>query len=340
MGNNKPIVLIVDDIPDNITLLGNVLSEKYNIKAATSGKLALKIANGDQKPDIILLDVEMPEMDGYEVCRTLKKDPNTSTIPVIFVTAKNNVDDESFGLNLGAVDYITKPFSPPIIQARVQNHLLIRNYSYDLELKVSARTSELNETRLLIIQRLGRAAEYRDNETGFHVIRMSHYSRLIAEEYSDNRDWTNLIFNAAPMHDVGKIGIPDHILLKPDKLNKDEWDTMKKHSEFGAEIIGEHSNSLLQMSRTIALYHHEKWDGSGYPYRLSGEDIPLEARIVAIADVFDALTSDRPYKKAWSVEDSVKLIEDGKGQHFDPKLVDVFLKTLPELLKIKDKYLE
>lgn len=338
METNKPIVLVVDDVPDNISILQNILSPDYQVRAATNGNIAIRAASSEQKPDIILLDVEMPDMDGYEVCQKLKNDPKTRNIPIIFVTSRNDVEDESYGFELGAVDYLTKPVSPPIVAARVRNQLLTRHYSLELERKVEIRTRELHDTRLLIIQRLGRAAEYRDNETGYHVIRMSHYSQLIAREYSGNEEWTNLIFNAAPMHDVGKIGIPDSILLKPGKLNQEEWELMKKHSRFGAEIIGKNSNTLLTMSRSIALYHHEKVDGSGYPCGLSGEQIPIEARIVAIADVFDALTSTRPYKKAWPVQKAVEHIVEGKGQHFDPELVNIFIKILPQILTIKDKY--
>lgn len=300
----------------------------------------MQLSQGEQWPDIILLDIMMPGMDGYEVCRQLKSDPDTSQIPVIFVTAKTEMEDEKLGFELGAVDYITKPVSPPIVKARVRTHLAMYDQNRVLESKVQERTTELMDTRLEIIHRLGRAAEFKDNETGLHVIRMSHYSRLIAEALNISDDWVDLVFNAAPMHDVGKIGIPDNILLKPGKLDKDEWVLMKKHSEFGAGIIGDHSSEILQMSKEIALSHHEKWDGSGYPYGLAGEGIPLTGRVIAIADVFDALTSERPYKKAWTVEDAVKLIDEGAGQHFDPKLVPVFNEVMPEILKIKAQYEE
>jgi len=205
---------------------------------------------------------------------------------------------------------------------------------------VRERTEELNDTRFEIIRRLGRAAEFRDNESGLHVIRMSHYSRLLAEAYGGSDEWVENVYNASPMHDIGKLGIPDSVLLKPDKLDADEWTLMKKHTEYGAEIIGDHPSELLQMSREIALTHHEKWDGSGYPKGLKGEEIPLEGRIVALADVFDILTTDRPYKKAWTVEDTVKLIDQCAGTHFDPDLVPMFHAVMPEILDIKEQCVE
>jgi putative two-component system response regulator len=219
---DKQLILVVDDTPDNIDVLGSILRSDYDVKAALNGEKALRIANTEPKPDMILLDIMMPGMDGFEVCRRLKADPATSQSPVIFITAKDEVADEERGFALGAVDYITKPISPPIVQARVDTHLALYDQNRELTRQVETRTEELQLTRLKIIQRLGRAAEYRDNETGFHVIRMSHYSRLIAQAYGGNESWIKTLFNAAPMHDVGKIGIPDHILLKPGKLDDEE----------------------------------------------------------------------------------------------------------------------
>jgi putative two-component system response regulator len=282
----------------------------------------------------------MPEIDGYEVCQRLKADPLTAKIPVIFVTAKVEVEDEQKGLELGAVDYITKPISPPIVKARVKTQLALYDQNRALEQKVRERTEELNKTRLEVIRRLGRAAEYKDNETGLHVIRMSYYSRLIAEAHELDDDWVELLFNAAPMHDIGKIGIPDSILLKKAKLSDDEWDIMRQHPIYGAEIIGDHPSPLMQLSREISLSHHEKWDGTGYPHKLKGEDIPLSGRIIAIADVFDALTTERPYKKAWSVEEAVKHIDENAGKHFDPQLVPLLHEVMPDLLDIKEQYEE
>ena len=321
---DRQTILVVDDTPENIDVLSGVLRSEFKVKAALNGERALKIAFAEEKPDMILLDIMMPEMDGYEVCRQLKANPATSSIPVIFITAKNQEEDEKKGLELGAVDYITKPINPSIVKARIYTHLALYDQNRELERKVKERTIELDETRLQIIQRLGRAAEFKDNETGLHVIRMSHYTKLIAQAYGGNEVWVELLFNAAPMHDIGKIGIPDGILLKPEKLDANEWEIMKSHTVIGAEIIGDHPSPLLQLSSTIALRHHEKWDGTGYPYGLAEEDIALEGRIVAIADVFDALTSNRPYKKEWSVEDAMLLIDRESGKHFDPSLVSLF----------------
>ncbi len=336
----RAVILVVDDIPENIDVLSGILRTKYRVKAALNGRRALAIARSDPQPDLILLDIMMPGMDGYEICRRLKADPRTSAIPVIFVTAKSEVEDERLGLELGAVDYIVKPISPAIVIARVQTHLALYDQNRELERKVRERTEELASTRLQIIRRLGRAAEFKDNETGLHVIRMSHYSRLIAKAMGASEAWLELLFNAAPMHDIGKIGIPDYILLKPGKLDDKEWKIMSRHPLYGAEIIGEHRSELMMLSREIALSHHEKWDGTGYPQGHKGEVINIAARIVAIADVFDALTTARPYKAAWKVEDAVGYIDDQRGQHFDPKLVTLFHKVLPSILSIRERYAE
>ncbi|SHO54515.1 response regulator [Vibrio quintilis] len=337
---DKQVVLVVDDTSDNIDVISGILRSDYKVKAALSGQKALKIAQSTPAPDIILLDVMMPEMDGYEVCRRLKDNPQTRNIPVIFVTAKDADSDEAFGLDLGAVDYITKPVSPAIVQARVRTHLSLYDQNRHLEKTVRERTKDLIQTQLQIIRRLGRAAEFKDNETGLHVIRMSHYSRLIAEALDLPDNYSDLIFKAAPMHDVGKIGIPDSVLLKPGKLDDQEWELMRQHPQFGTDIIGYHDSELLKEAGIIALAHHEKWDGSGYPNGLKGEEIPLSARIVAIADVFDALTTERPYKKAWEVSDAVALIDQESGRHFDPELVAVFHQVLPDILEIKQEYAE
>lgn len=336
----KQTILVVDDTPGNIQILNGVLRSHYRVKAAPNGEKAIKIAQSNTQPDIILLDIMMPDMDGYEVCRKLKANPGTEKIPIIFVTALTEAEDEKKGLDLGAVDYITKPINPAIVLARVRTHLALYDQTRELEHKVQERTAELNSTRLEIIRRLGRAAEYKDNETGLHVIRMSHYSRLIATHINANEEWVECLFNAAPMHDIGKIGIPDANLLKPGELDDREWAVMRKHPEFGGEIIGDNDSELMKMAKEIAINHHEKWDGSGYPKGLQGEDIPLTARIIAIADVFDALTTERPYKKAWSVERAVTFIDDNCGSHFDPDLVIAFQKALPEILTIKDQYAE
>jgi putative two-component system response regulator len=333
----KQTVLVVDDTPENIDVLNGILNELYDVKVAINGLMALKIAQ-KMKPDLILLDIMMPGMDGYEVCERLKANMETKNIPVIFVTAKNQIIDEARGFEVGAVDYITKPVSPPIVLARVKTQLDMYDQKRMLEVLVKDRTKELDETRLEIIRRLGKAAEYRDNETGMHVVRMSKYSQLIAKEIGLDDDQAELILNASPMHDIGKIGIADNVLLKPGRLTDEEFDEIKKHPNFGVEIMGNHTSELLKLANEAAQTHHEKWNGKGYPNGLKGEEIPLIGRIAAVADVFDALTSERPYKKAWTVEDAVGLIEKESGEQFDPRIVKAFVNILPEIIKIKDRY--
>jgi putative two-component system response regulator len=331
-------ILVVDDTPSNIAVLTEILRSDYRVLAAINGEQALKIARGVPPPDLILLDVMMPGMSGHEVCQRLKAESSTRKLPVIFVTAMNQVEDEAQGFALGAVDYITKPVSPPIVKARVKTHLALYDQNRELERMVRERTAELHHTRLEIIKRLGRAGEFRDNETGMHVIRVAHYCRLLGEAARMNEEDVDLVFNAAPMHDIGKIGIRDHVLLKPGKLDDEEIKIMRQHVPFGAEIIGEHADGLLSMARLIALTHHEKWDGTGYHRGLKGEEIPLVGRITSIADVFDALTSVRPYKKAWSIEDAVALLQREAGTSFDPELVKKFAGILPQILAVREKY--
>lgn len=339
MATNKPTVLVVDDMPENIDVLVGTLKQAYDVKAAINGEMALKVVR-TAPPDIILLDIMMPGIDGYEVCRRLKADHTTRHIPVIFITAKIGVEDELMGLELGAVDYIAKPISPPIVKARVQTHLALYDQNRELDRKVTVRTKQLHQTRLQIIQRLGRAAEYKDNETGLHVIRMSYYARILGLASGMSESEADVLMNAAPMHDIGKIGIPDSILKKPGKLDPEEFKVMESHCEIGAEIIGDDDSELLQMAKVIALSHHEKWNGQGYPYKLQGEEIPRVGRIVAIADVFDALTSKRPYKEAWPVPDAINWLQKSAGEHFDPLLVPVFVDALPEILKVKEAHAE
>ena len=334
----KQCILVVDDTPDNIDLLSSILADDYRIRVATSGEKALKIVYSDEPPDLILLDIMMPGLSGLEICRRLKANPDRRRIPIIFVTAMTSTEDEQLGLATGAVDYITKPISPPIVKARVRTHLALYDQSRELERMVRQRTVELMTTRQQIIRRLGRAAEFKDNETGNHVLRMSHYARLIAEAHGLGREAADIIYSTAPMHDIGKIGIPDAILLKPGKLDAEEWKIMQQHPLMGAEIIGKHENELLETARIIAISHHEKWDGSGYPLGLKGEDIPLEGRIVAIADVFDALLSLRPYKPALPLEQALHYLESQSGRHFDPQLIGAFEKAMPEILRIREIY--
>jgi putative two-component system response regulator len=328
---------VVDDVPANIDILADILRADYRVTFATSGLAALETAMTAQ-PSLILLDVMMPEMDGYEVCRRLKGDLRTTGIPVIFLTAQADTENEEFGLKLGAVDYLHKPCHPAIVRQRVRLHLQLRNQNLALENKVRERTRELEETRIEIIRRLGRAAEYRDNETGMHVMRMSQCCHRLALAAGIPTDQAEVLQLAAPMHDIGKIGIPDHILLKPGKLDEAEWAIMQSHVQIGAEIIGKHDSPLLAVARAIALTHHERWDGKGYPLGLVGEVIPIEGRIAAICDVYDALLSVRPYKVAWPAEKAIALIVEQSGQAFDPALVKLFQELLPEFARIRELY--
>ncbi|HWV08012.1 MAG TPA: HD domain-containing phosphohydrolase [Pseudomonas sp.] len=327
LADSRPLLLLVDDEPTNLQVLRHILQDHYRLLFAKEGARALEMVERE-RPDLILLDVMMPGMTGLDVCETLKANPALCAIPVIFVTALGDVDDEARGFEVGGVDYITKPVSPPIVRARVRTHLSL------------VHLDELKRTRLQIVQRLGMAAEYKDNETGLHVIRMSHFSRVLALAAGFSENAADELLNAAPMHDVGKIGIPDSVLRKPGKLDDEEWQVMRQHVEIGARIIGEHVSGVLRTAQIVALSHHEKWDGSGYPRGLRGEEIPIEGRIVAIADVFDALTSVRPYKQAWSIEDAVGFLREQSGQHFDPRLVELFIGRLPEILEIRERWAE
>jgi putative two-component system response regulator len=327
MTTHRPLILAVDDEASNLQLLRQILQDHYRLLFAKDGARALELAS-QELPDLVLLDVMMPGMSGYEVCAALKANPRTAPIPVVFVTALSDTADELEGFEAGAVDYITKPVSAPVVRARVRTHLSL------------VRMEELKASRLAIVQRLGLAAEYKDNETGLHVIRMSHFSRILGLAAGLSPQQADDLLHAAPMHDVGKIGIPDHILRKPGPLDADEWAIMQSHARIGAEIIGEHADGMLRLAHDIAITHHEKYDGSGYPQGLAGEAIPLVGRIVAIADVFDALTSVRPYKRAWTEEEAVAQLIDQKGKHFDPALVDLFVAELPAIRSVRERWAE
>jgi putative two-component system response regulator len=325
--NSQAKILIVDDEPLNLKVLKQVLQDDYRLSFAKNGMDALELIKKD-RPGLILLDIMLPGMTGLEVCRQLKSDPDTSTIPVIFVTALSEEADESEGFAAGGVDYINKPISPAVVKARVKTHLSL------------VHIDELKRTHLELIQRLGRAAEYKDNETGMHVIRMSHVSGRIALQMGLDARFAEQLVHAAPMHDIGKIGIPDSVLLKPGKLDDEELRIMRTHPHIGAEILDNSSSALIKLAHSVALYHHEKWDGTGYPFGLKGTEIPIQARIVAVADVFDALLSKRPYKEAWPMEKAVEEIKSQSHRHFDPAVVEAMLACLPDLVAINEKWRE
>lgn len=321
----KPRVLVVDDEPTNLKVMQTVLADDCRLSFAKSGQVALEVVH-KYPPNLILLDVMMPGMSGIEVCRALKADAKTQHIPVIFVTALNEDDDEYNGFSVGAVDYITKPITPALVRARVRTHLSL------------VQAEQLKKAHVDLVQRLGAAAEYKDTDTGEHIIRMSLYSKRLALAYGINEEYAELIRQAAPMHDIGKIGIPDAILLKPGRLSEEEFELMREHTTIGAKILEDSDSPLIQLARVLAIEHHEKWNGTGYPNGLRGDAISIEARIVAIADVFDALTSKRPYKEAWSADEAFALIEEQSGVHFDPELAGLFLSLKDEILEIKKNY--
>ncbi len=356
-GKQQPKILIVDDTPENIDVLGEILKPLYRRSVALNGEKALKLSRSGEPPDLILLDIMMPGMDGYEVCQKLKADPKTSKIPIIFVTAKSEVEDETRGLELGAVDYITKPVSPPIVLARIKTHLdlktardLLEDQNRVLEQKVAERTEELVLTQDVTINSLASLAETRDNETGGHIRRTQHYVRALAEELMTHPAFSHfldeeaidLLYKSAPLHDIGKVGVPDAILLKPGKLTDEEFLEMKKHAVYGREAIlkaeesfkGKVGSSFLRFAREIAYTHHEKWDGSGYPKGISGPDIPIPGRLMAAADVYDALISKRVYKTPFSHSKAVQILSKGRGSHFDPDVIDAFLKIQEEFRNI------
>lgn len=357
--NSKPTILVVDDTPDNIDLLRAVLEDDYRTKIAVNGERALKIAAGGDQPDLILLDIMMPGMSGYDVCRALKADPATANIPVIFVTAMSEVADEQLGLALGAVDYITKPISAPLVLARIKTQLgmkrmqdFLRDQNHYLESEVERRVQEVAALQDVTIHAMASLAETRDSETGNHIRRTSHYLKALAEQVRHLprfRDFLTdktieLLFKTAPLHDIGKVGIPDHILLKPGRFEPHEMAIMKTHTTLGRDAILAAERELgievdfLKYAKEIAYSHHEKWDGTGYPQGLAGEQIPISARLMALADVYDALISCRIYKDGMRHEDAVKIIAEGRGTHFDADIVDAFLRIQHEFQAISSRY--
>ena len=352
-------VLVVDDTPDNLALMSELLRDRYRVKIANNGEKALRIAGAEPRPDLILLDVMMPGMDGHEVCERLKADPATRDVPVIFLTARSDVADETRGLALGAVDYITKPISPPIVMARVRTHLrlkasadFLRDKAAYLEAEVARRTEELAAIQDVTILAMASLAETRDSDTGNHIRRTQHYVKALAQALRGHPRWQALLtpeyiatlFKSAPLHDIGKVGIPDRILLKPGRFTPDEFEIMKSHPALGRDAIAQAEAQLgtpvafLSTAKDIAYGHQEKWDGSGYPEGLRGEAIPLSARLMALADVYDALISRRVYKDAMPHGDAAAIIVQGRGSHFDPEVVDAFLRIQDEFQEIARRF--
>jgi len=330
-----PTLLIVDDMPANLDILVHMLKDRYTLRVARDGRTALEIA-ARHRIDLVLLDVMMPQMNGFEVCRALKADAAVRDVPVIFISALKDAEHQSAGFFTGAVDYITKPFIPAVVEARIARQLELARQRRRLELTVAQQSRDLQESRLEVLKQLARAAELRDNETGLHVVRVAHYSYAIARAAGIDEETAASFRLVAPLHDVGKIGVPDHILLKAGPLTDEEWEVIRTHCDLGYRIIGEEGGELTRLAALCAWCHHEKWDGSGYPRALSGEAIPLVARVLAVADVFDALTTARPYKHAFTTADAVQIIRNGSGTHFDPALVHAFLEALPEIEALKE----
>jgi putative two-component system response regulator len=355
----KPTILVVDDTPDNLTLVSNLLKKDYRVRVAINGEKALKIAFSETPPDLILLDVMMPVMDGYEVCQQLRNSSLTAHIPIIFLTAKSEVEDERKGLSLGASDYITKPISPPILEARVRTHLAAKAYSdfltdktAYLESEVARRTREVSAIQDVTIQAMASLAETRDSDTGNHIRRTQFYVKALTSKLKSHPNFRvyltdsmiEMIFKSAPLHDIGKVGIPDRILLKPGRFEPAEFEVMKTHTTLGRDAIQAAENSLglqvefLSIAKEIAYGHQEKWDGSGYPEGLKGESIPVSARLMAVADVYDALISRRVYKDSMPHDKAISIIQEGKGSHFDPDMVDAFLAIQDEIKSIAASY--
>jgi len=355
----RPTILLIDDTPENLTLMSGLLKNLYKVKVANSGEKALNMVMADAKPDLILLDIMMPGMSGYDVIRALKKSPDTSAIPVIFLTAMGSGEDEMAGLALGAADYITKPISPPIVMARVKTQLenkaaadFLRNHNNFLEAEVNKRTQELMAVQDVTIMVMASLAETRDSDTGNHIRRTQFYVKALAGELRAhprfaaflNEHTIGMLFKSAPLHDIGKVGIPDRILLKPGKLTPEEFEIIKTHTTLGRDAIEAAEKQLgidvefLKMAKDIAYYHQEKWDGSGYPTGARGDAIPVSARLMAVADVYDALISRRVYKDGMPHEKAVSIIVEGKGQHFDPDIVDAFVRVQDTFREIARRY--
>jgi putative two-component system response regulator len=355
----KTCLLIVDDTPENLAVLGELLRPNYQVRVANSGRRALWVATSEPMPELILLDVMMPDMDGYAVMGRLQEDPRTRDIPVIFVTALGGSEDEEYGFSLGAVDYITKPIKPATVLARVRTHLelkrardLLRDQNAYLEAEVSRRLAQNQIIQDVSIRALAHLAEIRDPETGNHLLRTQGYIRALAEHLQSHPRFSaflteqniETLVKSAPLHDIGKVGIPDRILLKQGKLNAEEWEIMKSHSTLGAEAIrraegdAEQPIEFLRMARDIAHFHHERWDGSGYPEGRAGDAIPIPARLMALADVFDALISRRVYKPPYPIAQVAEYIARERGRHFDPDVADAFQASLAAFKSIAERY--
>lgn len=360
--SHKQTILVVDDTPDNLFLVSNLLKDLYSVKVANSGEKALKyLSETSLLPDLILLDIMMPVLSGYDVIKKIKENPHLNNIPVVFLTAKSSIQDEKMGLEFGASDYITKPISPPILLARVKTQLenkaaadFLKDHNEFLEKEIQKRTREIVAIQDVTIFAMASLAETRDNETGNHIRRTSNYVRVLAKKLQTHPkfkeyltdEMINTLYKSAPLHDIWKIGIPDHILLKPGKLTPEEFEVMKTHTTLGKEAIEHAENQLgfqvdfLKTAKEIAYSHQEKYDGSGYPLGLKADEIPISARLMTVADVYDALISKRVYKESFDLNLAIEIMKDGRGTHFDPDMLDAFLEVKDEFEKIANSFVD
>jgi putative two-component system response regulator len=336
----RPLILVVDDSEDMLALMEKALGAEYEVVTAADSGTAIEKAFGDPRPDLILLDIEMPDIDGFEVCRALKGEPATAAIPVIFLTGKSEAQAQVEGLELGAADYLTKSgANAAVLKARVRMHLALADRQIELERLVKQRTEQLENSRGELIRRLARVLEFHESQAvGNRVMRLGHYAKLIAQASGAKPEVADMMLKAAPLHDIGKLGVPSEILRKREKLSVPDWERVKRHPELGAEIIGEHEEPLLKLARQLALTHHEHYDGTGYPKGLKGEAIPWGGRVMAIVDAFEAMTSTQFHRDPLPVERAVGEIERGAGTKYDPKLVEAFKRALPVMQKVRETY--
>jgi putative two-component system response regulator len=335
----KPVILAVDDTEELLLLMGKALGEEYEVLRAIDAGSAIELAGAKPRPDLILLDIDMPNVSGFEVCQALKGDPLTAGIPVVFLTGREGAESQVEGLALGAVDYVMKPINSAVLKARVRMHLAFSRQQEELERMVRERTAQLESSRVELIKRLGRAMELHESAaSGNRVMRLANYAKLVAQASGAKQDVCDMMMKAAPLHDIGKLGVPSEILRKKDKLSAPDWERVKRHPQLGAEIIGEHEDPLLKLARQLALTHHEHWDGSGYPQGLKGNAIPWAGRVMAIVDAFEAMTTTQFHREAMTIEKAAADIYAGSGKRYDPMLVDAFQKALPVMRKVREAY--
>jgi putative two-component system response regulator len=335
----RPVVLVVDDVTDLLALIARVLGSEYQVLTADNPGDAIALAEGEPRPDLILLDIDMPHVTGFEVCQALKGEVRTADIPVIFLTARTEAQDQVEALQLGAVDFINKPINAAVLVQRVRLHLALSNRQHALEQMVKHRTAQLERTRGEVIRRLARALELHESAAvGNRVIRLGHYAKLIAQAAGANANVVEMMALAAPLHDIGKLGVPAEILRKRDKLSAPDWERVRRHPQLGADIIGEHDDPLLKLARQIALTHHEHWDGTGYPQRLKGEAIPWPGRVMAVVDAFESMTTTQFYREPRKPQDAAAEIVRAAGSKYDPAVIDAFKKALPTMQKVLNAY--